>query len=1103
MIYRFADFELDTDRARFSHLGAEIHLYPQDRAVLERLLAADGRVVLDRDLEDQLYDSFHSATGLSVICSRLRKKFRDCGLTVNLIERVTETGYKFVGRVEELDVDPPDRCPPSVPDPSNARPGLTPVGDEPSACRHKLPAAQVIDDEFVESIRSGRQFSREQFFSAKQDEDCQWFGIINNFDVARAEYPQIRALAESAFDHRSISKVSLLVHGPGGIGKSTLLRRLAIDLARSHRATVVWVDDLKLDDFVRRSLDVIEADRESNYFVFVEDWYRQLSVADPMTADGLLKRCQTIQNIRLLIGDREIYGKAYLQHRSNASNQFELNPSENEAILNEIYRGRPEDSPVRQLLKNDAIFRSSLFIVLYVIAGLERGIDIDFEFQDAENAACQIAAHDLKRISIISPGFAKALHYWAAISTAGQSVAGRPIITWGSFLKLADLFGLGVGNPRAFTSWDQSSDVLEILKLYMNLGEPTGTESFVDRRVRFNHDTIAERVISRAGLAGWQSPDDNLKRQILDFAVQTFDDYSVSTLLRALVRSSRTIFNGDVRLLSYIDKLFIRGNREPHYLSCLTDRTISVSEMRSYLDILWEENVDPDIVWFNYFSRAAPEDTQRAAEMILSDRSRLQNMSPVIFVRALEACRDDEIRESAVVSILERSDLHAVPDSTLTAALGCRVSNRPKEIYKKLRAVKEAAAETILRRYKLDGFGPTAFVAAAKMQGNDEVKRRSSLQILRENALDADPHVLTVAFAQLRGDFGSDAVKTSLQAAFEILKQEDLPDFPQEVIVSALLQSGPRLINLRASGTPLTFNNIAAARRDDRFEELKSDAAGRILQALCESELRERGADLSPNIIDQIFKVPGNESLKCRFATKLLAEADPGKIPHVVVRHLFRHSTPQSQIDFAAKVTEAAGWFDDLTLSPPLIVGIARTASTNEDLKERVLIHLGIMNQLSEGLDPRRSFLYHGLLAIPFVGNADWQSALERTVANWQTLDRRGINAILGSGYFGPADLKKICTRILEDWENELQQPLARWFAPPNRGGHVQRALGHPELAKLASITARQIHDRLEGGPGFGPNIRIPDFIKYTVNAILFENDFNHWTPDDHEPQGK
>ena len=205
----------------------------------------------------------------------------------------------------------------------------------------------------------------------------------------------------------------------------------------------------------------------------------------------------------------------------------------------------------------------------------------------------------------------------------------------------------------------------------------------------------------------------------------------------------------------------------------------------------------------------------------------------------------------------------------------------------------------------------------------------------------------------------------------------------------------------------------------------------------------------------------------------------------------------------AVEVTEAAGWFDDLTLSPPLIVGIARTASTNEDLKERVLIHLGIMNQLSEGLDPRRSFLYHGLLAIPFVGNADWQSALERTVANWQTLDRRGINAILGSGYFGPADLKKICTRILEDWENELQQPLARWFAPPNRGGHVQRALGHPELAKLASITARQIHDRLEGGPGFGPNIRIPDFIKYTVNAILFENDFNHWTPDDHEPQGK
>ncbi|MBX7054986.1 MAG: hypothetical protein K1X36_08535, partial [Pyrinomonadaceae bacterium] len=935
------------------------------------------------------------------------------------------------------------------------------------------------------------------FLSAKQDEDCQWYGIISDFDVGRTEYPRMKALAESAFDHRSSSKVSLLVHGPGGFGKSTILRRLAVDLARSNPATVVWVDDLKLDEFVRNSIDVIEADRETNYLVFIEDWYRQASVADPTTTELLLKRCQSIRNVRLLIGDRETHGRSYLRHLSNTSAQFELRSAENEQILNEIYRNHPDDSPVKQLLKNDAIFRSSLFIVLYVISGLERGIDIDFEFQDAENAACQIAAHDLKRIFARSPGVALALHYWAAISTVGQSAAGRPIITWASFLKLADLFSETGSNVASFSAWDRTSDVLDVLKLYINLSSPEATSSPADRRVRFNHDTIAERVISRTGLGGWRDLDDDLKRRILDFAVDNFDHYSASTLLRALIRSGRSMFDDDADRLAYISKLFESGNREPHYLSCLSELSIPVTEVRRFLDKLWEENVNLDTVWIKYFGRAEPKDRQSAAEMILSADARRVSMNPIVFMRALEVCQDNGICESAVVSILKLPDLHMIPDQTLTAVLRYRIKGRSKEVMRSVRLAQASAAKSILQRYRIDGFGPAAFVAANKLPGNDQVKRNSALLILGDDqVINSDPHVVKEAFSQLQEDFSNDAVKTSLQAAYEILRHNDLPDFPQEIIVSALLHSGPRLINLRKAGTPLTFNNMAETRRGDKFEELKSDAAGRILRTLIDCDLGKRGSDLSPNILDQVFKVSGNEELKERLATKLLTEVDPGRIPHVVVRHIFKNSSPSAQVDFAEMVTGTDDWFDDIRLSPPLIVATSRVASTDETLRERVLRHFGIMNEGSEELDQRRSFLYHGLLGIAFPGVAGWEAAVERTVANWQSLDRRGINVVLGSSYFKPADLRDVCKVMLENWENELQQPIARWFAPPILGGHLQRALGHPELSELAAATAARIRDRMESDARRGRRAKGLEFLAYTVNAILFENDFRHWTTD-------
>lgn len=117
MIYRFGEYELDTDLYELRRDGEPCRLEPQVFDVLTYLVVNHDRVVSKDDLLENVWgDKYVSEAALSSRLMAARRAVGDSGQEQNLIRTVHGRGYRFIGRVEEL----PGRHEPPAP----ARPSL-------------------------------------------------------------------------------------------------------------------------------------------------------------------------------------------------------------------------------------------------------------------------------------------------------------------------------------------------------------------------------------------------------------------------------------------------------------------------------------------------------------------------------------------------------------------------------------------------------------------------------------------------------------------------------------------------------------------------------------------------------------------------------------------------------------------------------------------------------------------------------------------------------------------------------------------------------------------------------------------------------------------
>jgi len=373
--------------------------------------------------------------------------------------------------------------------------------------RTSFKGCDIIDSTFRDTVlQNGQGFSHIDFYTAKQNDDCQWFGIIKGWDCERKDYEKIKDTIFNSFQKFKNNKVSAVICGMGGSGKSTILRRLAIDCIDCD-FSILWINDLSA---FNENIDKIKSNIESRYLLIIDDWEKIKSHSQ--TANLFLSKTSQLKNARIIISDRDTYGKEYLDYFNEKHNYY-LSSDENSKIIEEVIANNSAWKVIPALiLTKPKFYESSLYLILFIIARSHLKItnNESFDLDDVLSQFKSIIRNDQKKIYQVYPGLAKALFYWACL---GIEYKYAKFFTWESFLKLSDYYNGDNNVSKEILYFSKTNPICKILSNYISLEPlivPFNTHIF-----SIHHDLLIEEGLSQSITEDWFY-DDHVKLEIID-----------------------------------------------------------------------------------------------------------------------------------------------------------------------------------------------------------------------------------------------------------------------------------------------------------------------------------------------------------------------------------------------------------------------------------------------------------------------------------------------------------------------------------------------------------------------------------------------------------
>ena len=428
--------------------------------------------------------------------------------------------------------------------------------------RIAIDGAMVITRDFFDTIRQNgkeRNFKPSDFYLAKHNhDDLQWYGIEENWDIRRKDFERVKDEVILSFNDKfREEKITAVIYGRGGSGKSTMLRRLAANLSNRNFA-VLWVSNISISMFYQSGLKKLVTDYSHKMFlILVDDWYqvKKSSKEAKTFIDGICSH----KNVRVVVGDRTIDNQIREHIYDVDRNIFKLTSEENKATIEQIVEINKEwKETAKLLLRLDPGYKSSLYYILWVIGRtFERlkkgGTNSIIQSDNLKGHFQSLIISDLNAIEKLHPGVAKMLYYWANVYTEEHI-----FISFDLFFMLTEIF---CDNNNNASKYPQVSDELRsILDIYIYRGE--GNYKIISELglLAFNHDILADDGLSKVKLNGWHSFDDSIILQMLSVVVDKADDFSASGFLwYALLKLKPESLNTNSKV-EFINKLFVKGN---------------------------------------------------------------------------------------------------------------------------------------------------------------------------------------------------------------------------------------------------------------------------------------------------------------------------------------------------------------------------------------------------------------------------------------------------------------------------------------------------------------------------------------------------------------
>lgn len=344
----------------------------------------------------------------------------------------------------------------------------------------RLEGALVIDADFRQRVETLTDIhSHEDFYLAKKDNNCQWYGVTQNWDHPRSEHFEIVEKVKNCFNYGN--RIPVVITGRGGTGKSTFLRRLAISLV-AEKFKTLWIDDIVAfcdDDLEKICIS------DKLYLIIIEDW--DVLKNDHPSITRLFSKVNKANNIRLIIGDRV---KSNSDYRKYVGFTAKLTTGQNAEIIKKIAAFNESwKDVITHPSFNPNFYNAPIFFLLFVLVRSSEKL-VDGDFTEVMPIFKEIIITDQKNLRNENQGLSKSLYYWACIYRDYNY-----IFSWETLINLANFYN-DTDKVSHLLKFDLDNPLCQMLSYYFSV------EKFIIPGLEhksyclFHHDTLVSEGLS-------------------------------------------------------------------------------------------------------------------------------------------------------------------------------------------------------------------------------------------------------------------------------------------------------------------------------------------------------------------------------------------------------------------------------------------------------------------------------------------------------------------------------------------------------------------------------------------------------------------------------